>query len=463
MADQISPLIQRQAEPEEEKKEPVQAKLAESTVLQRQEEEPGEKEVEEEPVQTNANPGQTPTVTTSLASRIKSLKVSGQPLPKSIRNYFEPRFGINFSKVRIHSDPKAADAAKSMNAKAFTIGNNVMFGKGQYSPETLSGKRLLIHELTHVVQQSTDTTLKIQRQPVEVPGIGPLDVCVETPLGRACGSDAKSVCEKMPSLPGCGFVCKMLGCAEKPKEESICPPGFQPARSTQYKGQCCTGTIESERSCCPRERAAWMEWRCCADDEIVSRQGRCIKSSALPPLPPICPLWWKTTTGKCCIPPLIPDGPVCVLPDKPQPPTPKPPVMPALPMEKEIFFKFDRPWPGETKSSSLVVSATGNGLANFKSLVNEMKSDSELRVQLVGRASPEGPEPYNFKLAARRAKLVKSALVDAGIADSRIVDPPGDTLDSGCKKMEPGLVNCGEAGATGDLDRQVKARVFRGV
>ncbi len=66
----------------------------------------------------------------------------------------EPRFGYDFSKVRVHTDARAAESAQAVNASAYTVGRNVVFGTGQYVPETHEGRRLLGHELTHVVQQS---------------------------------------------------------------------------------------------------------------------------------------------------------------------------------------------------------------------------------------------------------------------------------------------------------------------
>jgi len=77
----------------------------------------------------------------------------GQPLDASTRAFFEPRFGHDFSQVRIHADSKAAESARSVNALAFTVGRDVVFGAGQYAPETSTGQRLLAHELTHTVQQ----------------------------------------------------------------------------------------------------------------------------------------------------------------------------------------------------------------------------------------------------------------------------------------------------------------------
>ena len=88
-----------------------------------------------------------------LDKYVSSLSSSGQPLPESSRNFFEPRFGHDFSNVRIHNDAGAARSAKSINAHAYTTGNNIVFNSGQFSPDSDNGKRLMAHELTHVVQQ----------------------------------------------------------------------------------------------------------------------------------------------------------------------------------------------------------------------------------------------------------------------------------------------------------------------
>jgi hypothetical protein len=93
-------------------------------------------------------------ITPNIESRINTLKGGGHSLPESVRSYFEPRFGHDFSKVRVHYDDKAAESAQAVNAKAFTVGRDVVFGTNQYIPETSSGKKLLAHELTHVVQQA---------------------------------------------------------------------------------------------------------------------------------------------------------------------------------------------------------------------------------------------------------------------------------------------------------------------
>ena len=79
-----------------------------------------------------------------------------------MRGEFEQRFGADFSAVRVHNDGEAHAAARSIDARAFTVGNHIAFGEGQYEPSSAGGKKLLAHELTHVLQQSgsrTDSSL----------------------------------------------------------------------------------------------------------------------------------------------------------------------------------------------------------------------------------------------------------------------------------------------------------------
>lgn len=89
----------------------------------------------------------------------------GRPLDPSTRAYFEPRFGRDFSAVRIHTDSRAAESARAIGARAFAAGPDIAFESGEYSPGTSQGLRLLSHELTHVVQQSAaGPAFTIQRQ-----------------------------------------------------------------------------------------------------------------------------------------------------------------------------------------------------------------------------------------------------------------------------------------------------------
>ncbi|HYO99541.1 MAG TPA: DUF4157 domain-containing protein [Pyrinomonadaceae bacterium] len=102
----------------------------------------------------------------------------GQPLPSSVRGFMEPRFGHDFGHVRVHADARAAESAQALGARAYTLGSDVVFGAGEYRPETAAGRLLLAHELAHVIQQGqpgASRTTTIARQPAAQPAAQPAD------------------------------------------------------------------------------------------------------------------------------------------------------------------------------------------------------------------------------------------------------------------------------------------------
>lgn len=88
------------------------------------------------------------------ASVREVLDSPGQPLDAETRAFFEPRFRHEFGKVRIHADSRAAESAQAVNALAYTVGNHISFGADAYRPQGAQGRKLIAHELAHVVQQS---------------------------------------------------------------------------------------------------------------------------------------------------------------------------------------------------------------------------------------------------------------------------------------------------------------------
>ncbi|MFP4343540.1 MAG: DUF4157 domain-containing protein [Anaerolineales bacterium] len=106
-----------------------------------------------------------PAVSPQVAQRVESLRGGGRPLPESERSFFESRMGADFSGVRVHTDATAGRTAQDLSARAFTRGNHIVFGAGEYQPGTPAGRHLMAHELTHVLQQGAATKLK--RQPQE--------------------------------------------------------------------------------------------------------------------------------------------------------------------------------------------------------------------------------------------------------------------------------------------------------
>jgi hypothetical protein len=84
----------------------------------------------------------------------ETLRSPGNPLESSARAFMEQRFGHDFSRVRVHADESSAESASSIQARAYTTGGHIVFGRGEYSPHTPSGRGLIAHELAHVVQQA---------------------------------------------------------------------------------------------------------------------------------------------------------------------------------------------------------------------------------------------------------------------------------------------------------------------
>jgi GH24 family phage-related lysozyme (muramidase) len=135
---------------EEEEEEP-------QGVVQRQALDKSHEELE---LQRKAEKGNDPG--SKVTAQIDNLKSGGQGLPDPVRNFFEPRFGYNFDSVRVHAN---AGATAALSARAFTFGRDIVFGLGEYSPETSDGRHLLAHELAHVVQQgAAEPAQKTNRQ-----------------------------------------------------------------------------------------------------------------------------------------------------------------------------------------------------------------------------------------------------------------------------------------------------------
>lgn len=135
--------IQKKEDPKEEEKVMKKEEKKEEPNLQRK----------ESGTSSQANPG----------NYISSLNGKGNHLPADTNTFFSTRIGYDFSDVKVHTGKEAANSAKALNAKAYTIGNDIVFNEGQLNTETTEGKKLMAHELTHVVQQSSGNG-KIQTQ-----------------------------------------------------------------------------------------------------------------------------------------------------------------------------------------------------------------------------------------------------------------------------------------------------------
>ncbi|MEB4593422.1 DUF4157 domain-containing protein, partial [Candidatus Thiothrix sp. Deng01] len=135
----------QKAEPEQKiQKAEAQDKL--------QKAEPEQKIQKAEELQRKGGDG-APTPSSQVQSAIHNKTTGGQPLGSEVRSYMEPRFGADFSTIRVHTDAESASLNNQLSARAFTYQNHVFFSRGQYQPGTGEGKHLLAHELTHTIQQ----------------------------------------------------------------------------------------------------------------------------------------------------------------------------------------------------------------------------------------------------------------------------------------------------------------------
>lgn len=152
---QMKPLeistLQRQEAPEEE--EELQMKPLDINTLQRQEAPEEEEELQMSPmVQRKGQGGMA--ATPDLETSINQARGGGQPLGDNIRKPMEQAFGADFGGVKVHTDSRSDQLNQSIQARAFTTGQDVFFRQGEYNPGSRGGQELLAHELTHVVQQN---------------------------------------------------------------------------------------------------------------------------------------------------------------------------------------------------------------------------------------------------------------------------------------------------------------------
>ncbi len=121
----------------------------------------------------------------AISSQITASKGGGNPMGESTKNFMENRFGNDFSGVRIHTDSNAIQLSQNLDAQAFTVGNDVFFNQGKYSPDSDSGKHLLAHELVHTVQQNGG---EIDRKIQKLPRRDRIHDSIEDDFGRETGT-----------------------------------------------------------------------------------------------------------------------------------------------------------------------------------------------------------------------------------------------------------------------------------
>lgn len=120
---------------------------------------------EEQPIRRKSLPSGGGVPTQSPAHVREAIGSAGRSLDRESRSFFEPRFGHELAGIRIHTGSQAVESARALNARAYTLGNDIVFGKGEYQPESENGRQLLAHELAHVIQQGRYGHQQLRRQP----------------------------------------------------------------------------------------------------------------------------------------------------------------------------------------------------------------------------------------------------------------------------------------------------------
>ena len=210
---------------------------------------------------------------------------TGQPLPESVRSYFEPRFGHDFSKVRVHTDAEAADSAREIGARAYTVGPNVVLGEGQYAPKTGQGRRLLAHELAHVVQRGYAASRTGSELSSVYPSIGQrsdLMLSRQPPDAGVADLDAGSSSKARNDQIDC--VKRLGGCAETRSAEI--PTKEEIAR---YNGECRSETIYSGPAVTPTDA------ECTAGS---TRRTLRVRFPVHPGWVPVRPTYWLIKSGE---------------------------------------------------------------------------------------------------------------------------------------------------------------------
>ncbi|MFB2877384.1 DUF4157 domain-containing protein [Floridanema aerugineum] len=167
LAATVTPLVQRETAAEEPQEEEVQAKALSGNTIQR---ETAAEEPQEEEVQAKAESEGKSSNNSNLESQLNGSKGGGSPLPDEVRAFMEPRFGADFSGVRVHTDGAAVQMNKELGAQAFAHGSDIYYGAGK-SP---GNDELTAHEMTHVLQQTGGAQLqaKLPQQDVQPVNIG---------------------------------------------------------------------------------------------------------------------------------------------------------------------------------------------------------------------------------------------------------------------------------------------------
>lgn len=235
------------------------------------------------------------------------LRSAGQPLDANTRAFMEPRFGRDFSAVRVHTDSRAADSARAVNARAYTVGNNIAFAAGRYAPRSQDGMKLLAHELTHTIQQgngSRHLSGKLEMTGSSDPSEREADVVAQNVMrsGRVPAFNHTGI-SSMQRLPDNPF--NPLG---EPREEQ--PFGQRFGSTLPYReahelsecmrimgpdsGEYCREQVTGEGPTCPADKQSKRATASIQPVVVADDDGK--NPTPTPPLASVHSIW-----GKCCM------------------------------------------------------------------------------------------------------------------------------------------------------------------
>jgi outer membrane protein OmpA-like peptidoglycan-associated protein len=381
------------------------------------------------------------------------LNTAGQPLDVTTRDFMEPRLGHDLSHVRVHSGEDAALSALSVNALAYTVGHDIVFAKGLYEPHTQAGRQLLAHELAHVVQQTGQASASGQqttgqgeaterdsgsddRQERAIPNGGKADLApamkrVAAPLIQRDPPDQLfsgvirmnengriEIIAGTPSLPVLGSLGVGMRC-----ENGRCQPvGGQDPLDASHR----TYSVQE------------------ALDLLRGRAGSNAPGGR--PGPTGGPTGGPTTPGRPSVGLPIPENPpnaLCLawdlgghcLRSVPLPPPTTPGGQPAPTLDTSSLSippRFPPPALGPslrlTLAQSTIIDHFANDVAavpaaaneQLESLASTLRAFPEGDVYIEGHTDSSAGEEYNQRLSEQRAQSVRSALVQRGVAASRL-------------------------------------------
>ena len=379
------------------------------------------------------------------------LRAPGQPLDASTRSFMETRFGRDFSHVRAHADERAGASAHAVDARAYTVGADIVFGPGEYRPQDTAGRRLLAHELAHTVQQSNfsdgapqaslevgsaDTPLEREADHAadRVMSTSPHALGVGHGFGKSAGpmlSLARPMLQReektkpplipipvfdeldpmiiVPDVPGVpsflrgqkvklstlrsaldvlrGNVPSLGGPGQDFCTQLV--PGYETAHGGDVDGLCCPKFVRERGRCCRWQDIGLMSYRCCGSDEVVI-DNRCVRPEPAP-TPPV----------------PAPGG--LTFPAIPRLELPVPDIrFGTIESDTIDHFALNRPE---------IPSSAG---AKLDLLASQLKLYSDAEVHVEGHTDSSYTEEYNQRLSEQRAQAVRDALVRRGIDGRRI-------------------------------------------